>query len=109
MKIKLPDEPKFDLDKLLNTAVPTGAGDPAKPGSDTTGSSTTQAGSSTTGSDTTKGDRVNEWRKKTKDTIRFDVNHGGKPFLQEQAAKRGLTLTAMIKAALKEFLENHPL
>ena len=73
--------------------------------SDTTHcSSTTECSSTTPRSDTTETQRVNKWRAETKDTIRFDVKKGTKSYLMNEASKRGMSLTQMIKESLKQYL-----
>lgn len=57
----------------------------------------------------TKGQYMNQWKKENKDTIRFDMNKGGKALLQRESAKRGLSVTKLIKEAIKEYLTNHPI
>ena len=49
---------------------------------------------------------MNDYKKEHYDTIRFDIKRGGKAVLQNEAAKRGISLTQMIKDALKMYLEN---
>lgn len=101
MKIQLTsynEQTKIDLD-----AVPT-----VDVCSDTTvRSSTTECSSTTSCSDTTESQRVNKWRSETKDTIRFDVNKGTKSFLMNEASKRGLTLTQLLKESVKLYLSTN--
>ena len=73
--------------------------------SDTTPrSSTTDCSSTTSRSDTTETHRVNKWRSETKDPIRFDVKKGTKSFLMNEASKRGMTLTQLMKESVKLYL-----
>ena len=89
------EQTKIDLD-----AVPT-----VDVCSDTTHrSSTTECSSTTSRSDTTETQRVNKWRTETKDTIRFDVEKGTKSFLMNEASKRGVTLTQLLKESVKLYL-----
>jgi hypothetical protein len=89
------EQTKIDLD-----AVPT-----VDVCSDTTPcSNTTECSSTTSCSDTTETQRVNKWRTETKDTIRFDVKKGTKSFLQNEASKRGMTLTQLLKESVKLYL-----
>ena len=76
--------------------------------SDTTPrSSTTECSSTTSRSDTTETQRVNKWRSETKDTIRFDVKKGTKSFLQNEASKRGMSLTQLLKESVKLYLSTY--
>lgn len=54
-----------------------------------------------------RGKYQNEWKRKTKDTIRFDVKKGTKSVLSNEASKRGISLTQMIKDALKLYLSTN--
>ena len=126
MNIKL--APTIDLDSILanelvNEVVGSAtAADLLNVGSDTaiegaqSGSATTNAtnkdGSSTTdtngahGSDTTatKGQRVNQWRKENRDTLRIDLPKGLKAILQDEAETRNVSVTTMIRQALSQYL-----
>lgn len=70
-------------------------------------SDTTFRSSTTSRSDTTETQRVNKWRTETKDTIRFDVEKGTKSFLQNEASKRGMTLTQLLKESVKLYLSTY--
>ena len=117
MKIKLTpynEQTKINLDELLddnNVSATDISGtnfSATKPRSVTTSrSSTTECSSTTIRSDTTETQRVNKWRTKTKDTIRFDVEKGTKSFLMNEASKRGMSLTQMIKESVKLYLSTY--
>jgi hypothetical protein len=47
---------------------------------------------------------MNQYKKEKYDIIRFDVKKGTKSLLQEEASKRGMSLTQMIKESLKQYL-----
>ena len=51
-----------------------------------------------------RGKYQNEWKKNNKDTIRFDVKKGTKSYLLNEASKRGMSLTQLIKESLKQYL-----
>lgn len=55
-------------------------------------------------SSTTESQRVNAWKKENQDTIRWGVAKGVKAKLKAEAAKRGMTLTEMLKIAVFEYL-----
>ena len=48
---------------------------------------------------------MNQYKREHYDTIRFDVPKGTKVLLQEEANKRGISLTEMIKQSIKSYLE----
>ncbi len=48
---------------------------------------------------------MNEYKKQKYDTIRIDFAKGTKAFLKQEADKRGISLTRLIKTALKEYLD----
>lgn len=50
---------------------------------------------------------MNQYKKEKYDTIRFDVKKGTKSFLLNEASKRGISLTQMIKDALKLYLSTN--
>lgn len=115
MSIKLP---AYDLDALL------GLSDTKREGvSATNVVSTTEAISSTKISNTkvsstksvsdtkisaTNGQKMNRWKRANRDTLRLDLPKGEKERLKAEAARRGMSLTAMVKAALGEYLERRP-
>ena len=54
-----------------------------------------------------RGKYQNEWKRNNKDTIRFDVKKGTKSFLQNEASKRGMTLTQLLKESVKLYLSTN--
>ena len=89
MKLKLTDinqdperkSEKYDLAELLSTSVGPPTADRIK--------------------------YIDEWKREHKDRIKFYLPKGGKDFLKAEAAKCGLSLTVMIKSAIKEYLERN--
>lgn len=47
---------------------------------------------------------MNQYKKEKYDTIRIDFKKGSKQLLQDEASKRGMSLTQMIKESLKQYL-----
>ena len=47
---------------------------------------------------------MNQYKKEKYDTIRIDFKKGTKVLLQDEASKRGMSLTQMIKESLKQYL-----
>jgi hypothetical protein len=47
---------------------------------------------------------MNQYKRDKYDTIRIDFKKGTKQLLQEEASKRGMSLTQMIKESLKQYL-----
>lgn len=47
---------------------------------------------------------MNEYKKQKYDIVRIDFHKGTKAFLKQEAEKRGMSLTRLIKSALKEYL-----
>ena len=47
---------------------------------------------------------MNQYKKEKYDTIRIDFKKGSKQLLQEEASKRGMSLTQMIKESVKLYL-----
>lgn len=108
MKINLTgysEQTKIDLDELLGDDI-SATKEESVSATDIC-SDTTACSSTTSCSDTTESQRVNKWRQETKDTIRFDVKKGTKSFLLNEASKRGISLTQMIKDALKLYLSTN--
>ncbi len=97
MSMKLPlTDPPFDLNALLGISDTNGEGvSAANPISDTKISAT-------------NGQKINAWKKANRDTLRLDLPKGEKARLKAEAARRGMSLTAMVKAALTEYLERRP-
>ena len=54
-----------------------------------------------------RGKYQNEWKRNNKDTIRFDVKKGTKSFLQNEASKRGMSLTQLLKESVKLYLSTY--
>lgn len=56
-------------------------------------------------SDTTKteGQRVNQWKKENRDTLRIDLPKGMKAEIQAEAKKRGCSVTTLIQRALASY------
>ena len=48
----------------------------------------------------TEGQRVNQWKKENRDTLRIDLPKGMKAEIQAEAKKRGCSVTALIQRAL---------
>lgn len=57
----------------------------------------------------TKGQKMNEWKKNNKDTVRFDVPKGYKQVFKDIAKQYDMTLTKLIIAAVAEYQTNHPI
>lgn len=71
-------------------------------------SATTSEGRSVTTnerSDTTKTEsqRVNQWKKENRDTLRIDLPKGMKAEIQAEAKKRGCSVTTLIQRALASY------
>ena len=64
--------------------------------------------SSTKSVSVTNGQKMNAWKKANRDTIRLEVPKGEKARLKAEAARRGLSVTGLVKAAVAEYLEGHP-
>lgn len=47
---------------------------------------------------------MNQYKRDNYDTVRIDFKKGSKSFLQDEATKRGMSLTQMIKEALRLYL-----
>lgn len=61
-----------------------------------------------------RGAYQNEWKRKHKDTIRFDAPKGTKDFLQKEACLRGMSMTKLIKQAIVMYIgqsndKSHPI
>lgn len=56
-------------------------------------------------SDTTKTEsqRVNQWKKENRDTLRIDLPKGMKAEIQAEAKKRGCSVTTLIQRALASY------
>ena len=56
-------------------------------------------------SDTTKTEsqRVNQWKKENRDTLRIDLPKGMKAEIQSEAKKRGCSVTTLIQRALASY------
>ena len=56
-------------------------------------------------SDTTKTEsqRVNQWKKENRDTLRIDLPKGMKAEIQAEAKKRGCSVTTLIRRALASY------
>lgn len=112
MSIRLPltDAP-FDLNALLGISDTNGEGVSATNPVSVTKSETVISATksiSDTKISATNGQKINAWKKANRDTLRLDLPKGEKARLKAEAARRGMSLTAMAKAALTEYLERHP-
>ena len=103
--------PTIDLDALLeDVEVPSVRTEVSATNlSDTKNVGVSATNLSDTNLSATKGQYMNQWKKENKDTIRFDTNKGGKALLQRESMKRGISVTKLIKGAIKEYLTNHPI
>ena len=79
--------------------------------SETNRSSTTNERSATTSEDPetcsattkTESQRVNQWKKENRDTLRIDLPKGMKAEIQAEAKKRGCSVTTLIRRALASY------
>lgn len=85
-KISLPKVSSEELDRLLGVSKDT------KGRSDTTNnrSATTK----------TESQRVNQWKKENRDTLRIDLPKGMKAQIQAEAKARGCSVTTLIQKAV---------
>ena len=51
----------------------------------------------------TEGQRVNQWKKENRDTLRIDLPKGMKAEIQAEAKKRGCSVTTLIQRALASY------
>lgn len=65
------------------------------------GSDTTVDGCSATTK--TESQRVNQWKKENRDTLRIDLPKGMKAEIQAEAKKRGCSVTTLIQRALASY------
>ena len=127
MSIKLPlTDPPFDLNALLgisdtnvvsttegvsstNAVNTTPVVSTTKPGivSTTPVVNTTEGVVSTTAPEA-RTKYINEWKKKNRKRLQIEFPAEQAEALKAEAARRGMSLTAMVKAALMEYLERRP-
>ncbi len=113
MSMKLPlTDPPFDLNALLGISDTNVV-------STTEGVSSTNAVNTTPVVNTTEGvvstiapeartKYINEWKKKNRKRLQIEFPAEQAEALKAEAARRGMSLTAMVKAALTEYLERRP-
>ena len=56
----------------------------------------------------TNGQRMNQWKKDHRDTIRIDVEKGQKDTMKEEAVKRGYSLSKAIVVAFEQWCKSTP-
>lgn len=72
--------------------------------SETSRSATTSEAQETRSATTkTEGQRVNQWKKENRDTLRIDLPKGMKAEIQAEAKKRGCSVTTLIQRALASY------
>ena len=70
--------------------------------------SATNKSVSATNISATNGQRMNQWKKDHRDTIRIDVEKGQKDKMKEEAVKRGYSLSKAMVMAFERWCENTP-
>lgn len=110
MSIRLPltDAP-FDLNALLGISG-TNIVSTTKPGvvSTTPVVNTTREPVVSTTAPEARTQYINEWKRKNRKRLQIEFPAEQAEALKAEAARRGMSLTAMVKAALTEYLERHP-
>lgn len=114
MSMKLPlTDPPFDLNALLGISdtnvVSTTEGVSSTNVVNTTPVvSTTKPGVVSTTAPEARTKYINEWKKKNRKRLQIEFPAEQAEALKAEAARRGMSLTAMVKAALTEYLERRP-
>lgn len=106
--VELADVSATDNSEEMNRSATTNERSATTSEAPETCSATTSEGRSVTTnerSDTTKTEsqRVNQWKKENRDTLRIDLPKGMKAEIQAEAKKRGCSVTTLIQRALASY------